>query len=161
MSYLEDTQVDLAITPQPKGKLPEVRIKHDPNDKNAPIAEMVTHLILHKYNKLTDKLRKLKDKILSLPFFQLLIKSKNSLSENFAKIKSKINPTDWKQKAAAQIQTYMSKNQAVIKTKENIHLMKNKFTAKTEQAKEDIQHIQTQIKDIVYNAVQKNIRNSK
>ena len=163
MSYLEETQVELDIKPQAKGKLPDVRLKDPQNmSKSETLAELVTHLLLHKYQKLLAKLQALKAKLEALPPVQLFVKTKNLLVASATKYKEKgqLSTAGLKTKMTAQLNSYMTKVQQKTKMLERWQGFRNKFTEKTGQVKEDIREIQEQVKDIVRSAVQKDAGSS-
>ena len=157
MSYLEDTRVDLEVQPRPTGKLPEVRLKN-PQDtsKNETLAELVTNLILHKYQKILGKLNAVKASIIALPPVQSIIKAKNQLTGIASKYKEKgkTMPNELKAKMTAQMQANLTKFQRTTKMQERLQGFKNKFKEKAGQVKEDIKEIQEQVKDIVRSAAQ-------
>jgi hypothetical protein len=180
MANKENTAVELQIKPQVKAPLPEVKLKPAPASSNT--SELVTHLILQRYNKFQARLERIKNKILAIGFVQKIIK----LKQTFTNYKKKYTDKD-----RLQAQTARLKTKALNQTKDLLakfnkqfqldakltklndtvgkdalrHLFQNKvqrvIQAKLAQVKEDIQEIQARGQDILNTSLRNSLDKKK
>ncbi|MDR1998270.1 MAG: hypothetical protein LBQ83_08115 [Candidatus Margulisbacteria bacterium] len=176
---MENTQVDLQVKPQPKGPLPDVRLK-PAEKKEGNVSELVTHLVLQKYNSLTGKLQGIKGKLLALPFIQKGLQLKNTAEQFKAKaeeLKSKAEQlktqyTNQEQNKAkleqlktgfgAQIKVQLQKLEEKTKLRAKLSPLlkifsKRALLAKIAEAKEDLQEIRQKGQDVIASTLKNKI----
>jgi hypothetical protein len=153
----ETNQIELQVKPQPKGPLPEVKLKPAEN-KNEEVAELVTNLVLQKYNKFAAKIQALKNKLMSLPPVQKALKFKQAAAALRAKYtdreQNKIRLNQAKEKIRARLQAQFAKIDRRLKLAEKCATVKKIFNrylwrGKLDELKEDVREIRARGKEIV------------
>ena len=168
----ENTKVQLDIRPQVKGPLPVVKLK--PSEAQTDTAELVTNLILQKYNTLQKQFTEIKNKFLSLPIIKKisgLLKSALDAKNKYLNQLSKLN----KDMLTVRLPQIKNKVQSLNQTKSILNSfnkklnltgkldnLKKRFStnvlqAKINQVKEDLQEIQEQSKNILQATLQHQI----
>ncbi|MDR2431801.1 MAG: hypothetical protein LBD99_06075 [Candidatus Margulisbacteria bacterium] len=153
----ENNQVELQIKPQPKGPLPEVKLKPAEN-KNEEVAELVTNLVLQKYNKFTARIQALKNKFMSLSWVRKFLKFKQAAAELKArytdKERNKARLNKLKEKVGARFKMQFVKIDQKLKLSGKFAPIKKAFNkhlwqGKLDEIKEDIKEIRARGKEIV------------
>ncbi|MDR2428388.1 MAG: hypothetical protein LBD62_01100 [Candidatus Margulisbacteria bacterium] len=180
MANKENTAVELQIKPQVKAPLPAVKLKPAPASNNT--SELVTHLLLQRYNKFQAWLEQIKNKILALSFVQKI----SGLKQNFTDYKKKYTDKDRLQAQTAELKTKaLSQTKGLLekfnkqfqlgdkinKLNDTVgkdalrHLFQNKvqrvIQAKLAQVKEDIQEIQARGQDILNTSLRNSLDKKK
>lgn len=158
----ENTQVNLEIQPQPKGPLPEVRLKPVEKKEKEKLSELLVHLFLQKFNKLTAQGQDLKNKAVALPFVQKTLKTKSTLLE----LKQKYSDKEQnKARIIALKNEILSRTKTIAKTVDQKTKLSAKiaplqkysrkafWTEKITELKEDIKEIGQQAHDILAAAI--------
>ena len=180
MANKENTAVELQIKPQVKAPLPEVKLKPAPASNNT--SELVTHLLLQRYNKFQAWLEQIKNKIFSLSFMQKTIKLKQNLTDYQKKYTDKdklqAQTAELKTKALNQTKGLLEKfnkqfqfSAKLTKLNDTVgkdalrHLFQNKvqqvIQAKLAQVKEDIQEIKARGQDILNTSLRNSLNKKK
>ena len=167
----ENTKVELDIRPQIKGTLPAVKL--NPSEAQTATAELVTNLILHKYNDFQKQFAALKVKLLAQPFMAKIL----GLAKTALDTKNKYLNKDALTSGLSQIK---NKTQSLNQTKSlldgfnkkfdlagklgnlNNKFGKNALQARFAKVKEDLHEIQEQSVNILQTTLQNDInKNSK
>ncbi|MDR1114170.1 MAG: hypothetical protein LBL50_03675 [Candidatus Margulisbacteria bacterium] len=180
MATTENTAVELQIKPQVKAPLPEVRLKPAPASNNT--SELVTHLLLQRFNKLQTWFEQIKNKILAVSFMQKIFKLKQNLTDYKKKYadKEKLGAQTAQLKAQAltqpkgllekfnkqfQFGAKLTKINDTVGKDALKHLFQNKIQravqAKLAQVKEDIQEIQTRGQNILNSSLRNSLDKKK